>query len=127
MEFQVSDIIPATPEEIYDTWLDSEGHWAMTGGRAKASAEAGGEFEAWEGYITGKNLDLERGKRILQSWRTAEFQPTDEDSELEITLHEVEGGTRVTLNHRKLPPHGSQYEQGWIDHYFEPMKLHFGR
>ena len=30
--FEVSDIIPATAQEIYDTWLGTEGHANMTGG-----------------------------------------------------------------------------------------------
>ena len=44
IEFTVSETIPATPQEIYDAWLDSDGHAAMTGGEAHASAEVGGNF-----------------------------------------------------------------------------------
>jgi activator of HSP90 ATPase len=29
-EFEVSAILPGTPEEIYDAWMSSEGHSAMT-------------------------------------------------------------------------------------------------
>ena len=29
--FTLTDIIPATPGQIYDAWLDSRGHTAMTG------------------------------------------------------------------------------------------------
>ncbi len=125
IEFEISDIFSATPEQVYDAWLDSEGHSKMTGGAAEASAQVGGEFSAWDGYISGKNLELEPGKRILQSWRTQEFQESDADSELEITLKGVPEGTKLTLKHTKLPEHGMQYKDGWGEHYFEPMKAYF--
>ena len=125
IEFEISDIFSAQPEQVYDAWLDSGGHSKMTGGVAEASAEAGGEFTAWDGYISGKNLELEPGKRILQSWRTQEFENSEADSELEIVLEGVPEGPRLCLKHTKLPDHGMQYKDGWVEHYFEPMKAYF--
>src|SRR5262245_19426767 len=70
IEFSVSDVIPASPQEIYDAWLDSEGHAQITGGQpARISASEGAEFMAWNGYISGRNLKLEPGRRIVQAWR----------------------------------------------------------
>ena len=125
MEFEVSALIPATPEQIFDAWLDSQGHAAMTGSPAKASPERGAEFEAWDGYIRGRNLVLERPARIVQSWRTTHFEASDPDSQIEVLLEPRGGGTQVTLRHTGLPAHGSQYETGWPTHYFEPMRSHF--
>ena len=126
IEFVVSALIPASPEEIYKAWLSSEGHTHMTGSPASVSAEVGGEFEAWDGYIHGRNLELEHGKRIVQAWRTTEFNDDESDSRIEITLEPVGDETKVTLKHTGLPPHGEQYEQGWVESYFEPMKEYFG-
>lgn len=125
IEFGVSDIIPAGPEEIYSAWVDSEAHSAMTGGRAEVSNVVGESFTAWNGYITGKNLLLEPGKRIRQTWRTSEFAASDPDSIIEVRFEPVEGGTLVTIYHTNLPDHGNQYKQGWRDAYFEPMKSYF--
>ena len=72
IEFTVSDVIPASPDEVYRAWLSSEGHSEMTGGAANASDEVGASFDAWDGYIEGKNVDLEPGRRIVQSWRWSE-------------------------------------------------------
>tara|TARA_B100000809_G_scaffold246314_1_gene274169 strand:+ start:1124 stop:1261 length:138 start_codon:yes stop_codon:yes gene_type:complete len=36
-----------------------------------------------------------------------------------------EARTRLTLKHTNLPDHGMQYKDGWVEHYFEPMKTHF--
>src|SRR5579862_1689311 len=103
-EFTVSDIIPASPKEIYDAWLSSEGHENITGGQpAEISAEEGAEFSAWDGYITGRNLRLRPDTLIVQSWRTTEFAPSDPDSQIEVLLEPARGGTRITLHHTNVP------------------------
>lgn len=126
LEFTISAVIPATPNEIYDAWLGSEGHSAMTGGEAHASPEVGSAFDAWDGYISGTTLACEPGKRIVQSWRTSQFADDDPDSQIEITLEPVNKGTRLTLRHSNVPDGQGHYEQGWDAHYFEPMKAYFG-
>lgn len=125
LEFVVSTLLPATPHEVYDTWMASEGHSAMTGSPATISPEVGGEFDAWDGYIHGKNLVLEPGVLIVQSWRTSEFSDDEKDSLIEINLKPVGDQTELTLRHSQLPPHGTQYEEGWVESYFEPMKEYF--
>lgn len=125
MEFEISDSFPVPPQVVYDTWLDSEGHAAITGSPATASAEVGGEFTAHDGYINGKNLELVPGKLIRQSWRTQQFADSDPDSELEITLESQGSGTWLTLKHTNLSDDGDHYKTGWVEHYFEPMKTHF--
>ena len=97
----------------------------MIGSTASASRGVGNEFMAHDGYISGKNVELTPGKMIRQTWRTQEFDASDADSELQITLEPEGSGTRLTLNHTNLPDHGMQYEQGWKDHYFAPMTAYF--
>jgi len=126
IEFTVSTILNASPEEIYTAWMSSEGHTRMTGGQAAITPQVGATFDAWDGYIQGRNLELEPGRRIVQSWRTSEFAEQEADSQIEVTLEPVDGGTKLTLHHTQLPPHGGQYEQGWVESYFDPMKGYFG-
>ena len=99
----------------------------MTGSPAKASPDPDAEFEAWNGYIRGRNIILERPNRIVQSWRTSNFDASDPDSRIEVLLERTEGGTQVTIRHTRLPAHGSRYETGWPKHYFEPMRSYFSR
>ncbi len=128
LEFPLSDVIPATPQEIYDAWLDSRGHGAMTGSKANISAKAGAAFSAWDGYISGRNIKLEPGRRIVQSWRTTQFAKADADSQIEVLLEPVKGGTKLTLRHSNVPNgHTSYRDGGWQEHYFEPMKKYFSR
>jgi activator of HSP90 ATPase len=125
MEFTVKAKIKATAKEIYNTWLSSEGHSNMTGGEAIVSDKVGGDFLAWDGYIAGSNILLEQYHRIKQHWRTSDFDESDEDSMVEITLDETNGETELTLTHSNLPKHGEQYKKGWEEHYFQPMKNYF--
>lgn len=125
---KVSAVIPAEPRTIFSAWMSSKGHGEMTGSSAKVTARVGSQFSAWDGYISGKTLELTPPTRILQSWRTTEFADEEPDSLLEVLLVETKGGTRVTLNHTKVPAgQGPEYKKGWIDFYFTPMKKYFTR
>ncbi len=124
-EFTISDVVAASPDAVYDAWMSSEEHAAMTGGEAKIDPRVGGAFTAWDGYIEGRTIALEAGRRIVQSWRTSEFEPDDPDSEIEVTLEPIADGTKITLRHSKIPDGQSGYEQGWRDNYFDPMREYF--
>lgn len=125
MEFTIKAVFNALPSEIYKAWLSSEGHTEMTGGEADISDQVGDGFTAWDGYIEGVNVELDPNKCIVQAWRTTEFDVEDEDSVIEVTLNEVDGKTELTLHHTNLAENGGHYEQGWKDHYFEPMQDYF--
>ena len=125
--FTISEIIPAIPSEIYEAWLNSEGHTAMTGSAAQVDGNVGGKFTAWDGYIFGNTLDLTPGRRIVQAWRTSEFPDDAPDSRVEILLEEIETGTKLTLIHNNMPEDQVEsYRQGWDDFYYKPMKAYFG-
>jgi uncharacterized protein YndB with AHSA1/START domain len=127
LSFTVSAEIPANKETIYNAWLDSKQHAAMTNtGEAIAGKRVADRFMAHDGYITGTNKELVPYEKIVQAWRTVEFAGDEEDSIIEVTFEDKNGCTLVTLTHSNLPPHGSQYESGWITYYFEPMALYFG-
>ena len=124
-KFDISDVINASPETIYNAWLDSELHSAMTGGIAFCSKEKNNVFTAWDGYITGKNLDLVSNELIIQAWRTFEFDDTDEDSFLQIKFTAVDEETEIKISHSNIPNGNADYKSGWVEHYFNPMKTFF--
>ena len=125
MNFSLKTIIDTSAEKIYTAWLSSDGHTKMTGGAATISDIVGASFTVWEGYIEGKNIALEPNKRIVQSWRSSQFEKHEQDSELEIVFNEIDGRTEITLTHTKLPESGDHYRHGWDEHYFQPMKRYF--
>lgn len=125
-KFTVSTRLPASPEQVFRAWLSGEGHSAMTGSPATAEPRVGGKFTAWDGYITGKTVELRPYNLIVQAWRTTEFSDTDPDSRIEIVLKPVEGGTKLSLFHSDLPEgQAESYESGWEESYFEPMREYF--
>jgi len=117
-------IIPTTPDQLFRTWLDASEHAAFTGSPATVGAD--GSYTAWDGYIQGRILDSEAGRRILQSWRTTEFPEDSEDSLVEVLLDEVPGGTELHLIQTQIPEgQADQYADGWKAYYFEPLRRHF--
>ena len=126
--FTITEMIPAKASEIYQAWLNSEGHAAMTGSAAQVDGKAGGKFSAWDGYIFGTTLELTPNQRIVQAWRTSEFPDNAPDSRVEVLFEEISGGTKLTLTHSDMPEDQVEsYRQGWDDYYFKPMKSHFNK
>jgi activator of HSP90 ATPase len=121
-------IIPASPEEVYDAFIDPKKHAAFTGAEATCDPKVGGEFTAWDGYITGKNLELEKPKCIIQEWSTSEWPEGYPPSKLQLTFRKVKEGTELTMVHSGVPAaQAAEYRQGWIDNYWELLKDYFGK
>ena len=63
----------ADPATVYDLLADSRKHTAFTGRPANISTKIGGTFSlgesAGESDVTGINVDLVPGRRIVQAWR----------------------------------------------------------
>jgi uncharacterized protein YndB with AHSA1/START domain len=124
--YRLTRIIPATPLDVYEAWLDSEAHSQMTGAEARMSDKIGAVFSAWDDYISGRNLELVPGERIVQAWRTSKFTGENEDSIVTITLEEADDGTLLTLVHSNVPDEQRNHEEGrWESNYFAPMRAYF--
>lgn len=123
--FEIKATFSVSPSTLYEAWLDSEQHTAMTGGGAECSPVPGGPFTAWDGYINGTNVSLKEHEEIVQKWRTVEFSADAEDSDLILRIQAADGGCELTLIHNNIPEGQPDYEQGWIDNYFTPMRSYF--
>jgi activator of HSP90 ATPase len=122
--FEMTTLIPATPEAVYNAWLKGELVAAFTGSAAEGDTLPGSIFTAWDGYISGTNLELEPPRRILQAWRT-EGSP---DSRLELLLEPAPEGTTLRLLHSNIPDgQGDDYREGWEEYYFSPIKKYFAQ
>jgi activator of HSP90 ATPase len=124
---RLSTVLPVTPQKLYEAWLDSDAHAAFTGGGpARIDPRAGGDFTAWDGYISGKTLALDPFSRILQAWRTTYFPVDAPDSRLEILIEAEGEGSKLSLVHTEIPDgQGEDYRQGWEEYYFQPMTEYF--
>lgn len=114
----------ADADFLYKFFLDSKLHTEITGGKAIISGKIGGKFTAWDGYIKGETVSLEKNKKIVQKWRTTEFSESDKDSILEITMEELNiNRSKLTLKHSELPEGSEEeYKNGWKEYYIKPLK-----
>jgi len=118
--------IPAAPDAIYSALLNPKQHAAFTGAAVTGKAKVGAEFTAWDGYITGRHLQLEKGRLIVQEWSTSEWPAGYEPSILVWTFKPKRNGTEVTLLHTQVPAEqAADYADGWREHYFTPMTGYF--
>lgn len=118
-------MLPAPPDAVYRALMTSKEHADFTQAAAKISAKVGGKFTAYDGYISGKNLELAPGKKIVQSWASSDFLKGQE-SEVSFLLSPHKNGTRLEFTHSNVPE--GQYEslkKGWTDFYWKPMKEYF--
>ncbi len=115
----------APPHTVFEALMDSKKHAAFTGSKASISRKVGGKISAWDGYIEGKNLRIEKDKVIVQSWRTTDFQEKDPDSEVMFHFSKKGKGTRLIFVHSKVPNRlAEEFRQGWIDSYWVPLKAY---
>lgn len=113
----------AAPEDVYDALLDPKKHSEFTGSPAATSAKVGAAFTAWDGYITGKNLELVKGKKIVQEWKTTEWPDGYPVSRLELALTAKKVGTELKMVHSKVPAEQvADYTSGWKSSYWDPLK-----
>ena len=113
----------APPEMIYDMLADSRARSELTGCKAVLSDRVGGKFSTDAGQVTGVNVDLVPGRRLVQAWRRMDF-PDGLYSMAAITLDPLpSGGTELVLTHRGVPKHLlDQIEDYWRAVYWGPMK-----
>lgn len=119
-DFKKYFIIPAPPEDVYLALTNPATLHLWTGEIAEMSTVPDSEFSLWEGSITGKNLEFETDKKIVQQWYFGEQQ---EPSIVTIKLHPHAHGTSVELKHTNIPD--DDYDDivdGWNNVYFSSLR-----
>lgn len=108
--------IPAPPEDVYLALTIPLSIKLWSGAEAEMSTEPDSEFSLFDGDISGKNLEFEENKKIVQQWY---FDGQDEPSIVTIKLHEHIKGTSVELLHTNIPTESyDEFVSGWNDSYF---------
>jgi uncharacterized protein YndB with AHSA1/START domain len=125
---QQSVVLPASPEKLFHSFLDSKEHTAMTGAPANTSNKVGGKWSAWGGAIHGRNLLLVPGRMIVQAWRSSVFKKSEPDSILVLTFSKAKGGGRIDLVHVNVPEYDHKgVSEGWPNYYWKPWKAYLKR
>ncbi len=115
--------LKASPATVYELLADSTKHSAITGRKATISREIGGTFTADGNDVTGVNVDLVPGRRIVQAWRHRRF-PEGIFSMAAVTLTPTpDGGTELVLTHRGVPKDLiPDTERAWREQYWSRIK-----
>src|SRR5665647_326450 len=95
--------IPASPEEVYEAFVDPKKHSEFTGAKATGKAKVGAKFTAWDGYIFGTYLAFEPAKCLAQEWQSTDWPEGYPPSKFELTFKAVPGGTEITMTHSNIP------------------------
>jgi activator of HSP90 ATPase len=132
-------LFKAAPRRVYEALTDPEifqklvvlsgaiQAMALQSRPAQISAEPGGAFALFGGYITGRQVELTPSERIIQAWRSAGWAPHIYSiARFEIAEHP--GGARLTFDHTGFPTDDAHsLATGWQDHYWAPLAKVLGQ
>ena len=120
--------LPASPDRLFDMYLDAKEHAAFTGAPVTIEPRAGAEFRAYDGQIWGTILYIQPKRLIVQAWRSVNFPHDAADSVLVLSFWPEKDGARVELVHANVPEEDfAGISQGWTKFYFDPWRDHLGR
>jgi uncharacterized protein YndB with AHSA1/START domain len=120
-DFSISRTVPASPDEVYDVWLDPKSPGGLWFGveRVIANVAVDGLFyhlvkhegRSWPHY--GRFIRLERGRAIAYTWVSEATRGLE--SIVTVTLAPANGSTEVKLHHANVPDDdmGRGHKDGW--------------
>ena len=125
---QIAASLPASPERLFDMYLDPAEHSAFTGGPVTISATPGSEFIAFGGVLRGTMLQVVPRRLIVQSWRSPHWGDDDIDSTLVLTFQPEKDGGRIELTHVNVVDSDfAGVSHGWEKFYWTPWRAYLAR
>ena len=119
-QIKKSFFIKANREEIFNALTNPLALELWTGYPAVMEPKAGMEFSLWEGDITGRNLEIVNGEKIVQEWF---FDDTKNSSVVKLELEDEKNGTRIHLLHTNVPDDAfNNIDYGWKEYFFGALK-----
>jgi activator of HSP90 ATPase len=113
--------------EVYEMLMNSKKHRSLSGQPARISRRVGGTFIAWGSHISGINLVLKPGEKIVQAWRAASWGP-GQYSIARFELTEQGSDTKLVFDHTGFPPgQGAHLAEGWKTNYWEPLEKYLAQ
>jgi activator of HSP90 ATPase len=120
-------LIAAEPAEVYAVLADADALSALSGMSGVPGRSAGEEFSAFDGNVTGRQIELVPGQRLVQAWRFPQFAPGTY-SMVSFTLTAEAGGTRLVIEQHGEPDDWHDHiDANWPTFYLTPLENHFAR
>jgi|SRR5579863_6051301 len=112
----------ASAQKVYEALTDGAIFAKATGGApADIGREAGSAFSCFGGMITGRQIELVPGKRLVQAWRAGNWA----DGVYSIVRFELQSkgsATRLVFDHTGFPEDTREHlDAGWHKMYWEPL------
>jgi activator of HSP90 ATPase len=115
----------ASPDAVYRALSDSAEHTAFTGEPAQIGAD-GEKWSAYGGKISGRNVELVPGKRIVQAWRAGNWG----EGVYSLARFELSSdgkGTKLVFDQSGVPEDARVHiDGGWHKMYWEKLAKHLG-
>lgn len=128
-DYHIILTFPTTARDLYECLMDARKHSSFTGAPATIEDKEGTSFTAWDGYIEGEQVVLERGKKIVQKWKANEEDwPDGHWSEVVFLFSDTVDGARLEFYHSEIPE--VLYEsiaKGWSEYYWDPLRIYIER
>lgn len=124
----------ASPARVYKALLDSKqfSEFAAQGGQFSANSaridpSQGGAFSLFDGYITGRTIELVQDQRIVQAWHDKEW-PAGVYSIVKFELTPKGSGTHLVFDHTGFPPRSHDHlAAGWKTNYWDPIATYLDK
>ena len=118
-EFKKYYKLSASPADIYNALTNPVMIETWTGESVEMNTEPGSEFSLWDGAITGKNIEFEKNKKIIQHWYFGE----ELESVVTIKLHPEKEGTNLEVHQTNIPDEAyDNIIEGWDEDYIGNLK-----
>lgn len=119
-----------TAEEAYQTFVDPARIAAFTRSPPKTfeGAHKGGKFELFGGNVSGEYLELEPGKKLVQSWRLAQWPPGHFSTlKIEFDQNDSDHVTVMRVTWDGVPIGQEDVtKRNWLEYYVKSIKQAFG-
>ena len=104
--------------------MDSKKHTEFTESKAEISRNIGGKFRTFDNWASGKNIELIQDKKIVQTWRGADW-PKDHYSTITLILTQKGKETILDFTQTEIPEElYNDIKQGWKDWYWDRLKVY---
>jgi hypothetical protein len=139
-------VIAAYPREVYAVLADAAALSALSGRSGAPGLAEGQAFTAFGGHVTGRQIELVPGTRIVQAWRFPEWEPgsytlvrftlTAEPAEPAGPAQPGHAGRTLLVIDQQGEPSGADalgchptwrdhLNEGWPMFYLTPLARHF--
>jgi uncharacterized protein YndB with AHSA1/START domain len=125
---QLAASLPASPERLFEMYLDPVEHAAFTGSPVTIAAQPGAAFRAFDEVLSGTILQVVPKRLIVQSWRSPQWGPSDLDSTLILTFLPERDRARIELTQvNVVETDFAGVSQGWEKYYWTPWREYLSR